>query len=109
MANRDRQDESVTRKAFLLRLIAPRPTFAADMTPEEATLMQEHGNYWRRKLAEGVAVAFGPVLDPAGAWGLGLVRAADEAEVQAFTAEDPVMQARRGFRYQVRPMLTLVS
>jgi hypothetical protein len=100
--------DSATR-AFLLRLIAPRPTFAADMTPEEAALMQEHGAYWRRKLDEGIAVAFGPVLDPAGAWGLGLLRTTDEAAVRAFIAEDPVIRAQRGFRYEILPMLTLVS
>jgi YCII-related domain-containing protein len=109
MANDDVRGGPATRKPFLLRLIAPRATFAADMTREEAALMQEHGNYWRRKLAEGVAVAFGPVLDPAGAWGLGLLRVTDEAEIRSFTAEDPVIRADRGFRYEVLPMQALVS
>ncbi len=109
MANDDGKDGPATRKAFLVRLIAPRPTFAADMTPEEAALMQEHGAYWRRKLAEGVVVAFGPVMDPAGAWGLGLVRVADEAEARAFTDGDPVIRAGRGFRVEVLPMAALVS
>jgi hypothetical protein len=94
---------------FLLRLIAPRPTFATDMTQEEAALMKEHGAYWQGKLAEGVAVAFGPVLDPAGAWGLGLIRVGDEAAARAYTAEDPVIRAGRGFRYEILPMLALVS
>ncbi len=71
--------------------------------------MKEHGGYWQRKLAEGVVVAFGPVLDPAGAWGLGLVRVADEAAARAFLDEDPVIRARRGFRYEIFPMLALVS
>ena len=97
------------RSPFLLRLIAPRPTFAADMTAEEGALMKEHGAYWARKLAEGVAVAFGPVLDPPGAWGLGLIRVADEAAARAYTLEDPVIRAGRGFRYEFLPMLSLVS
>jgi hypothetical protein len=94
---------------FLLRLVAPRPTFAADMTAEEAELMKVHGAYWQEKLAEGVAVAFGPVLDPAGAWGLGLVRVEDEEAVRAYIAEDPVIRAGRGFRYEILPMMALVS
>jgi uncharacterized protein YciI len=79
------------------------------MTPEEAELMKAHGAYWQKKLAEGVAVAFGPVLDPAGAWGLGLVRVEDEAAARAYTAADPVIRAGRGFRYEILPMLALVS
>jgi hypothetical protein len=101
--------EASKRAPYLLRLIAPRPTFAADMTAEEAALMQEHGAYWRRRLDEGLAVAFGPVLDPAGAWGLGLIRVEDDAAARAFTTEDPVIRAARGFRYEILPMLTLVS
>ena len=57
--------------------------------------------------ARVIAVAFGPVLDPAGAWGLGLLRTTDEAAVRAFIAEDPVIRAQRGFRYEILPMLTL--
>ncbi len=71
--------------------------------------MKQHGAYWEGKLAEGVAIAFGPVLDPSGAWGLGLIRVADEAAAVAYTAEDPVILARRGFRYEILPMLALVS
>jgi hypothetical protein len=97
------------RKPFLLRLIAPRPTFAMDMTADERVLMGIHGEYWRGKLAEGVVVAFGPVLDPAGAWGLGLLRATGEAEIQAFIAGDPVIRANVGFRCEVLPMAALVS
>jgi hypothetical protein len=93
---------------FLLRLIAPRPTFAQDMTPEERSIMQAHGAYWASKLAAGHAIAFGPVLDPKGAWGLGLIKARDEAEVAAFQAGDPAMTSGRGFRYEVMPMLQLI-
>jgi uncharacterized protein YndB with AHSA1/START domain len=93
---------------FLLRLLPPRPTFAQDMTAEERALMTEHGAYWHGRLAEGRVVAFGPVLDPKGAWGMGLVRANDEAEVAAFEAGDPVIRAERGFRFERLAMATAV-
>jgi uncharacterized protein YndB with AHSA1/START domain len=93
---------------FLCRLLAPRPTFAFDMTPEERAIMQEHGAYWRTLLREGSAVVFGPVADPKGAWGLGVIRAADEAEVRRLESQDPVILSRRGFSYEVLPMLTAV-
>jgi uncharacterized protein YndB with AHSA1/START domain len=97
------------RPAFFVRLVAPRPTFLADMTPEEGAIMQAHGAYWAEKLAAGDVVAFGPVADPAGAWGLGLVRAADVAAVKAFEAGDPVIRAERGFRYEILPILRLIA
>jgi uncharacterized protein YciI len=55
-------------------------------------------------LHEGTAIVFGPVADPKGAWGVGIVRAADEAAVHALEASDPAIQSKRGFRYEVLPM-----
>lgn len=92
---------------FFVRLIAPRPTFMQDMTADERAAMQEHGMYWRGKLAEGVAIAFGPVADPKGAWGLGLLKVRDEAEVKAFEAADPAV-TKLGMHYEVLPMVALV-
>jgi uncharacterized protein YndB with AHSA1/START domain/uncharacterized protein YciI len=93
---------------FLLRLIAPRPTFAQDMTADEREVMTAHGKYLAGKLAEGSVLAFGPVMDPAGAWGMGLVRAPDEAAARAITAADPVILSNRGFRYDILPIARLV-
>ncbi len=95
-------------KWFLVRLIAPRPTFAMDMTPEERAMMQEHVVYWTKQMQAGAAYAFGPVLDPKGPWGLGLVRAADEEAIRRFEAGDPAIRSERGFRYEVLPLLRLV-
>ncbi len=89
---------------FLCKLIAPRSTFAQDMTESERKLMGEHGGYWRTLADRGVAVVFGPVMDPKGAWGLGLLEAKDETEVRALLADDPVTKANAGFRYEINPM-----
>ena len=56
---------------FLCRLVSPRPSFPHDMTAAEAALMQEHASYWMGLVQDGTAVAFGPVFDAEGAWGLG--------------------------------------
>ncbi len=92
---------------FFVRLIAPRSTFLQDATPEERGVMGEHGAYWRRRLDAGEVIVFGPVADPRGAWGLGVVRAADEAAVRAFEAEDPAVR-KLGMRYEILPMVTAV-
>jgi uncharacterized protein YndB with AHSA1/START domain len=89
---------------FLFRLHPPRANFLYDATAEELTLMRVHGVYWRGKLAEGKAIAFGPVADPAGSWGVGILRTANPQEAQSLTENDPVMAADKGFRVEVFPM-----
>lgn len=89
---------------YFVRLLPPRPSFLADMTPEEAAMMKEHGAYWRELLGRGAAVVFGPVLDPEGAWGLGVLAAADEAALHTLRDGDPAIRSGRGFRYEILPM-----
>jgi uncharacterized protein YciI len=91
-------------KYFLTKLIPPRPTFAQDMTEAEAQVMRDHVAYWTDLAERGTAIVFGPVADPKGAWGVGILEVADEAEVQSLTANDPVMQAALGATYEILPM-----
>ena len=95
-------------KYFLTRLIPPRPDFPRTMSEQEAKAMGEHAAYCRGLLASGQAVVFGPVADPAGVWGLGVVRGADEAAVWALTDADPVIRAGLGLRYEVIPMISAI-
>ncbi len=44
----------------------------------------------------GIAVVFGPVLDPSRVWGIAVVEATDEAEARALVSDDPVFKARLG-------------
>ena len=90
--------------AYFCKLVAPRPTFVQDMTPAERQLMQEHGTYWREWLAKGNVVTFGLVLDPAGAFGIGVVEFEDDASVRSFTDNDPTIRSGQGFRFEIQPM-----
>ena len=76
---------------FVFRLQAPRPTFAVDMTDEEREIMGRHAAYWQPYLDSGQMVVFGPVIESAGSWGLGVVEADDEDELRAFAAGDPAV------------------
>jgi uncharacterized protein len=78
---------------FLYKLVPPRPTFAADMSDDEAAVMGEHAAYWEGLLEQGVIVAFGPVADPAGSWGLAVVEAETDGEVRRLAAEDPAVRS----------------
>jgi uncharacterized protein YndB with AHSA1/START domain len=93
---------------FHCRLIPPRPNFAFTMTDEEKALMKRHSDYLREKLGEGSVVLFGPVADPAGPWGLGIMRANDGDEVKALTDGDPTIRSGLGFRYEILPMISAV-
>ena len=96
---------------FLCRLIPPRPGFIADMTPDEAEMMKQHGAYWRELLARGAAIVFGPVLDPKGPWGVGIVSVSDQEELGKLQANDPAIRARIGLSYEafVMPQLVYAS
>ncbi len=89
---------------FFSRLNAPRATFAHDMTDAEAAVMGGHAAYWSELLARGNAVVFGPVLDPKGAWGLGIIRAETESDARALLEDDPILGADLGFSYEMFPM-----
>ena len=75
-----------------------------DMTDAERQLMQEHAQYWRGMLDQGRAVTFGLVLDPQGAFGIGVLELPDDADVNALTNGDPTIKAGVGFRYEIAPM-----
>jgi uncharacterized protein len=90
---------------FFLKLVPCRPTFAIDMTDEERAVMMAHIAYWKTWMAEGRVVVFGPVMDPAGPYGMGVVRAKNEEGVQDFVANDPASKINR---YEWYPMRAVV-
>lgn len=99
-----------SRQAFLVRLLPPRPSFLFDMNEAERRTMGEHAGYWQGLLEGGTAVAFGPVADPKGAWGLGLLELEDgEAAVRRIEAQDPAIVSGLGFRYEILNVPQLLS
>jgi uncharacterized protein YciI len=94
--------------AFFCKLHPPRPTFMADMNQEEREVMRRHVEYWRPLTDAGTVIALGPVADPAGGWGLGLMEAESREALEALTAADPAIRSGRGFRYEIHVMPQLV-
>jgi len=93
---------------FLIRLLPPRPTFMQTMTTAEREVMRDHGRYWEQLLGEGTAVAFGPVGDPKGGWGIGIVEVDDPGRVNGLIANDPAQRSGMGFAYEVLPILRAI-
>ncbi|RWD65663.1 MAG: ATPase [Mesorhizobium sp.] len=93
---------------FHCRLIPPRPDFAFTLTEEERALMNAHADFLRDQLRAGTMMIAGPVADPAGPWGLLILRVGSEAEARAVTDSDPVARSGRGFRYEILPMMSTI-
>jgi uncharacterized protein len=89
--------------AFLYRLLPPRPSFAQDMSPAEAEVMERHVAYWQDLLGRDVAVAFGPVLDPEDPWGLGLLDLDGEKAAREIGEGDPAVRTGT-CTYELVPM-----
>ncbi|HZA78500.1 MAG TPA: YciI family protein [Acidimicrobiales bacterium] len=88
---------------YLYKLIPPRPTFDQDMTDAEASVMGQHVAYWQDLTEKGTAIVFGPVADPAGAWGLAVVEAEAEHDVHALGVGDPAVASELA-RFEVCAM-----
>ena len=82
----------MNKKYFAVKLIPPRPDFAQTMTEDERTIMQEHAAYWKKYMDNGMVHVFGPVLDPKGVYGFGVVSADDEEQLKEFIDNDPSLK-----------------
>src|ERR1700722_3237007 len=79
----------MAKQQFFMRLVAPRPIFPGSMTPEEVALMKEHVVYVGKAFETGMVLAYGPVLDPAGAFGIALLEVENLAEAEDWARKDP--------------------
>ena len=91
---------------FFVKTTNPRPTFHLDMTAEERATMGRHVAYWTTLARQGKAIAFGPVADKAGPYGILIANFETEDQLKRALAADP---ARAIFGYSWTPMANLVS
>jgi hypothetical protein len=90
---------------YFLKLNPCRPTFAQDMTDAERHIMQLHVAYWGSLMNKGMVVVYGPVMDPAGVYGIGVVEAEDEAQLKEMIKNDPASQINNYDYYPMRAVL----
>lgn len=79
--------------------------FREGMTASERETMVAHVAYWTERAREGVAIAFGPVEDPRGAYGIGVYRADSEEQMRSLLEGDP---ARDLLDVELLPMAAAV-
>lgn len=66
------------------------------MSTDEKTWMGEHGAFLNDLLDKGIVVAHGPVMDPAGSYGVSLFQIEEGQDIDAFTSQDPIVKSGVG-------------
>jgi hypothetical protein len=95
-------------KYYFIKLVPPRADFMQTMTGAELAIMGAHQAYMRIFADKGWAVAYGPVADPAGAFGAGFWALPDDQDPAAIANDDPAIKGNAGLRYEIAPMPALV-
>ncbi|MBP0726983.1 hypothetical protein J5Y03_17635 [Bacillus sp. RG28] len=85
------ESKTTSKMHFMLKSTPPRTTFHQDMTEEERDIMLNHIAYWTDKQKQGIALVFGPVLNPTAPQGLAIIEVENEAQVPILIAEDPAV------------------
>ena len=78
---------------FMLWSTPPRTTFPQDMTVEERNIMEQHIAYWTDKQNQGIALVFGPVINPKAPHGLAILEVENAEQVSQLVTEDPAVLA----------------
>jgi uncharacterized protein len=92
----------MSKQTFFLKLNPPRPTFMKDMNADEKEVMQRHVTYWTSLLDEGTAIVFGPVFDPKGPYGAGVVLVENEEHLNQIIENDPASKLNTYEFYAMR-------
>lgn len=93
-------------KYYLCKYMPPRPDFLPTMSDDEKIWMAQHAAFLDDLLDQGIVVAHGPVMDPAGAYGVSIYRISDDQDIATITAQDPLVVNNAG-HYEHHPMLHL--
>jgi uncharacterized protein YciI len=81
---------------FVFKLVPPRPDFAFTMSDEERATTLDHLRYWGELTAAGRTVGYGPVDDPSGGYGIGIVLADSVEAAERLRDDDPAMRSPQG-------------
>jgi uncharacterized protein YciI len=79
------------------------------MTDGERATMAAHAGYWAELAEQGVALAVGPVDDPAGSYGIAIILAEDMAAAESLRDADPAYSSPHDLRIEIAPMLRLLT
>jgi hypothetical protein len=66
--------------------------------------MQEHFGYWAGLISKRKAVAYGPVMDPNGTYGVAVLEVENSGVAESIAANDPAIKANAGFSFEIHQM-----
>jgi len=70
--------------------------------------MKQHAAYWKDKADQGIAIVYGPVLDPKGVYGLGIIEVDNEDQARTFAANDPTVKSGLN-KVEIHSMLAILG
>ena len=97
---------SDNKKYFFLKLNPPRASFTMDMTDSEKAVMLAHVEFWKPYIQDGTVIVLGPVLDPKGGYGVGILRVDNKEQVTEIISKDPANGLNT---YEVHPMMAVTK
>ena len=63
-------------------------------------MMRAHTIYWSGLMDRGKMLILGPVADPKGGWGMGVLKVSSEEELHELESRDPAILGNRGLYYE---------
>jgi uncharacterized protein YciI len=95
---------------YFFRIVPPRAMSLPHMPPHELAVIDEHVTYWAGLMERGHVLAFGPVADETGNYGVGVIRAETPEQARAIADGDPAVTSPvLSFATSVTPMHTVMS
>jgi hypothetical protein len=78
------------------------------MTEEERSIMKQHAAYWKDRAERGMALVYGPVLDPKGAHGLGIIEVDTDDQACTYAADN--RRSNSGVnKIEIKPMRAILG
>lgn len=91
-------------KHFFYKLIPPRPEFHLDQNEDENNIMKQHATYWSELTEHKLVLVYGPVLDPAGVFGMGVLELENQDQADEIAKKDPAVSSGV-CKYEIYPMM----
>ena len=79
---------------FFYRLNPPRPDFHLNQSETERRIMSQHTQYWIALTEKGNTIVYGPVFDPKGVFGMGIIEVDNAEQADTIGKEDPAVSSK---------------
>jgi uncharacterized protein len=97
-------------ETYFFKIVPPRAMSLPHMRDDELAVIDQHVAYWLDLMRRGHVLAFGPVADETGNYGVGVIQAQSPEQARTIADGDPaVTHPLLQFRTDVTPMHVVMS